>query len=239
MAASNPRRRRRAADAPPADVPTRARRQPTKPEGLARPDKSDIDRLDPRVVATRNLVFAATMQVIAEGGLAKATVEQIAVRSGVARSTIYRRWPSLSLLHCEAFSHSARRSKVVARGDTRRELLLYLLDYADRLADDAYCSVLIALIDGSWRDPELARTRERLFDERTSRVATILEAGIRAGNLPPGLDIRSAAEAILAPFLYRRIVDHRSISNAEILDLHRELILRLDIGDKTVTDDVA
>jgi AcrR family transcriptional regulator len=188
--------------------------------------ESPGERVDPRIVRTRQVVYAATLEVIAESGVQQATVDRIAERSGVSRSTIYRRWPTLPQLYYEAFAQIARRSEQPVRGDTSKELLRYLDDYADRLMDREYCSVLIALLDAAWREPELADIRRRVFDEGASRAAAIVEAGIRTGCLRADLVLRDALDAIVAPFLYRRVVEQEAISRKDVRRLHSAVMAR-------------
>lgn len=192
---------------------------------------ADDGRVDPRVAQTRRVVYAATLQVIAESGVQAATVERIADRAGVSRSTVYRRWPSLPQLYYEAFGTLARRASQQVRGDTPGELLRYLQDYADRLNDDTYCSVLVALLDAAWRDPELAQVRSSLFDERSSRAAAIVDAGVAAGRLRPDLDRRQALDAVVAPFLYRRLVERQRISRADVRRLRDDVLSRFGTQD--------
>ena len=184
------------------------------------------ERVDPRIASTRRRVHAATVAVIAESGVQAATVDRIAARSGVARSTIYRRWPTLGQLYYDAFASLARRSEQVVRGDTEAELLAYLQDYADRLNDPTYCSVLLALLDAAWRDPELASLRRRVFDERSSRAAAIVEAGVRAGRLRSDVATRDVLDAVVAPFLYRRLVEQQQLSADDVRRLHADVLAR-------------
>lgn len=196
--------------------------------GAARvPGEDPAGRVDPRVAQTRAQVHAATLAIIAESGVRSATVERIADRAGVSRSTVYRRWPDLPRLYYEAFAQLARRSAPEPRGDTGRELLHYLQDYADRLNDPTYGAVLVALIEAAWRDPQLAELRRQVSAEGSSRVAAILEAGVRAGRLRADLDRRTALEAVLAPFLYRRLVEQETITRADVRRLHADLLGRL------------
>lgn len=192
---------------------------------------AETERVDPRVVQTRRAVYAATLAVIAESGVQAATVERIADRAGVSRSTVYRRWPSIAQLYYEAFGTLARRSAPQVRGDTPSELLRYLQDYAERLNDDTYCSVLVALLDAAWRDPGLAQVRGSLFDERSSRAAAIVEAGVGAGRLRPDLDRRQVMDAIVAPFLYRRVVEQQRISRTDVRRLRDDVLARFGTPD--------
>lgn len=200
------------------------RRQMAAAEPVAEP------KVDPRIEQTRRAVFAATLELIAEGGLQQVTVERIAERSGVARSTIYRRWPSLARLYYEAFNGIVHRSTTPARGDTANELLEYLEDYADRLNDAAYCSVLVALLDGAWRNPELAQVHKELFNERSSRAAAILAVGMRAGKIRTDIDISEAIEALVSPFLYRRLIEQQEIKREEVRRLHADVLRRFGTG---------
>lgn len=200
------------------------RRQMAAAEPVAEP------KVDPRIEQTRRAVFAATLELIAERGLQQVTVERIAERSGVARSTIYRRWPSLARLYYEAFNGIVHRSTTPARGDTANELLEYLEDYADRLNDAAYCSVLVALLDGAWRNPELAQVHKELFNERSSRAAAILAVGMRAGKIRTDIDISEAIEALVSPFLYRRLIEQQEIKREEVRRLHADVLRRFGTG---------
>lgn len=184
------------------------------------------EHVDPRVAETRRLVHAATVALIAEGGVRAATVERIAERSGVARSTLYRRWPTVGALYYDAFASLARRSALPVRGRTSTELKRYLQDYADRLNDDVYCSVLVALLDAAWRDPDLARLRREVFDERASRVTALLEAGVRSGRVRADVVLRDAVDAVVAPFLYRRLVEQEPITRRDVTRLHADVLAR-------------
>ena len=184
------------------------------------------ERVDPRVAQTRKAVYAATLSLIAESGVQAATVERISERAGVARSTVYRRWPSLVALYCEAFAQLARRTPQPVQGDTGPELLRYLQDYADRLNDDTYCSVLVALLDAAWRDPGLAEVRGSLFDERSSRAAAIVDAGVASGQLRSDVEARQVLDAVVAPFLYRRVVHQQRISRTDVRRLRDDVLAR-------------
>lgn len=189
-------------------------------------DGEPAQRVDPRVAHTRSLVYRATLELIAQDGVSQATVERIADHSGVARSTIYRRWPSLAQLYCEAFAQIARRSIPPARGDTAAELMAYLEDYAERLNDHWYCSVLLALLDAAWRDPRLAEVRKAVFDERSSRAAAILAVGVRVGTIRADADIAEAMDAIIAPLLYRRLVEQQPIGRRDVQRVHGDVLTR-------------
>ena len=189
------------------------------------------EREDPRVAATRRRVHAATLDLIAESGVAAATVDRIAQRAGVSRSTVYRRWPTLAQLYYDAFAQVARRVHEPVRGETERELLRYLQDYAERLNDRRYCSVLVALLDASWRDHELAALRSSVFDERSSRAMAILEAGRAAGRIRDDVPLKDALEAVVAPFLYRRLVEQQPIARRDVRRLHADVLARFGVPE--------
>lgn len=51
---------------------------------------------------TRTRVFAATLGLVGEQGLASTTMEAIASRAGVGKQTLYRSWPSKAAILVEA-----------------------------------------------------------------------------------------------------------------------------------------
>lgn len=192
-------------------------------------------REDPRVVQTRELVYKTTVEVIAEVGAAGISVDRIAEASGVARSTIYRHWPDQSKLYLEAFAVLARRDAVPLTGETRTDLENYLVEYASRLNDRTYISVLIALLDRVARDQEFAELYRAIFDERRSRAASIFRNGVRKGEFRKGIDIAEAVVAFLAPFTYLSIVRHEQIKPRHVQRVIDDLFERFGTAEASAS----
>ena len=187
---------------------------------------STRESADPRVARNRVAVHAAALDVLAAEGVSGLTVERLADVSGVSRSTIYRHWPDMRALIVAAFDdvvHPGSQQRPLT-GDVSADLLAYLRDYARRLNDPTYAAVIIAVIEWSWRDAAFAAEHGRTFDDTRSRAAGILRAGASAGQLRGDLDIASAVEDVVAPFLYRRLVLRRTISSREVEALHGRLM---------------
>ena len=175
-------------------------------------------------------MYAATLEVVAEVGAAGVSVERIAERSGVARSTIYRRWPDQSRLYLEAFAQLARHTAAPATGNTAVDLENYLTETAERLNDPAYVSVLIALLDRVARDADFAKLYRQIFDERRSRAATILRAGMRAGVIGKKADVQEAVSDLLAPLTYMSLVRHERIQSRDVQRVLRNVLDRYGTG---------
>ena len=47
---------------------------------------------DPRVIASREKVLAATLELLSQSGLSGLSIDEVAKCSGVAKTTIYRHW---------------------------------------------------------------------------------------------------------------------------------------------------
>jgi AcrR family transcriptional regulator len=183
--------------------------------------------MDARVTGNRLVVEQAALRVLRSDGVGGLTVDRLAEVSGVSRSTIYRHWPDLRSVVLSAFSGLLRAGEAeVDLADPERALSDYLHDYAGRLNDPQYASVLIAILEWSWRDPELARAYAAAFDDSRSRARAILQAGRTLGVFDTTLSLDEAIEAVVAPFLYRRLVLRRTISEAEIRALQARLRAR-------------
>ena len=181
---------------------------------------------DPRVAGNRAAVQNAALQVLSSEGAAGLSVDRLAAVSGVSRSTIYRHWPDMRTLVAAAFEeimHHSGGDLIEPGGDPSAALLDYLRDYARRLNDPTYATVLVAVIEWSWRDPQFAAAQASTFDDTRSRARTILLAGRAAGVFSSLLPIEEAIEAVVTPFLYRRLVLRRIISEREIRALHTRL----------------
>ncbi|GAB2485855.1 TetR/AcrR family transcriptional regulator [Jatrophihabitans fulvus] len=191
---------------------------------------------DPRVTANREAVQGAALQLLATHGIAGLTVDRLAEVSGVSRSTIYRRWPDLSVLVVAAFDavvHEQAAADSALPRDPKQALLAYLRDYARRLNDPVYATVLVVITEWAWRDPSFARKHANTFDQSRSRAMRIVQSGRKAGVFRHDLDAGQAVEDLVAPFFYRRIVQRRRIGEDEVRRLHRRLVHDFTTGEST------
>lgn len=181
--------------------------------------------MDRRVASNRRAVLEAALHVLSTDGVAGLAVDRLAELSGVSRSTIYRHWSDTRSIVAAVFREIMHASAPAPEiTDPEQALLEYLRDYAKRLNRPSYATVLITILEWSWRDPEFAREHAGLFDDTRSHARTIVEAGRAAGVFGAALPIEEAVEAVVAPFLYRRLVLRHPISEREVRALHRRLL---------------
>src|SRR5690349_25172745 len=82
----------------------------------------------PRSQEADRAILTATVELLAERGLAAMSIEEVAARAGVGKTTIYRRWPSKGLLALDAFVDSFREEQPLPDTGTLRGDLLSALD---------------------------------------------------------------------------------------------------------------
>jgi AcrR family transcriptional regulator len=177
--------------------------------------------LEPRVARTREVVFAAAIEVIAERGFAGASIEAIAQRAGVARSTIYRNWPSRIDLLLEAVDSAVGPIESLSRGDLRADLEAIITHIADLLTADRMGSVAASIILEGRHDPELEELRRRFLTSRRSALDAVLDEAVNRGDLAAGTDVHRMGDELAAQVMYRT------------------LVLRADIDGGWVEDEVA
>jgi AcrR family transcriptional regulator len=168
-------------------------------------------REDPRIEQTRQLVLAATLELMAEHGSAAVTVERIAERSGVARSTIYRRWPDLPRLYFEAFRQLRSRDVHAPTGELAVDLANYIRDTAAHLNDPTYFSIVVFLLANAAVSEYYATLYRELFNVGSSHGAEVFTVGIERGTVRPGTDVWEAADSVRAPLVYTRLAKQEPI----------------------------
>ena len=188
-----------------------------------------VRREDPRITGNRAAVHRAALQLLAVDGVSGLTVDRLAEFSGVSRSTIYRRWSDMRTLAADAFDgivHSRADATVDPEDNPSAALTEYLRDYARRLNDPTYATILVTLIEWAWRDPEFAKVQAETFDDSRSRARRILTAGRAQGVFACSESIDDAVEAVVTPFLYRRLILRKTIGAHQIRSVHRRIVGR-------------
>src|SRR4051794_38037243 len=97
------------------------------------PKKSMGGDADQRVERSRKSVLTATVQLLAEAGLGGVSVDEVSRRSRVAKTTIYRHWPSRSVLLLDACSNLGARPQAPDTGTLKGDLSALATYMAGRL----------------------------------------------------------------------------------------------------------
>lgn len=165
---------------------------------------------DPRVVRSKEAILKATVQIMAEKGVAAASVEAIAQHSGVAKTTIYRHWPDRAGLLVDAYASQMEAPRDPDTGTLHGDLEALAMGLAKGLGEGPWASLLPSLIDAAERDPELARLHAEFAADRDATVAAVVARARSRGEIRAGIEDRDVIELIAGPLLYRRMIGHQA-----------------------------
>src|SRR5580700_4935281 len=172
---------------------------PESPTTTARPPQGRAPHR--RDENARVAVLHAADDLLVERGFGGVTIEGIAARAGVAKQTIYRWWPSKVEVLLDTLIEDSQESLVLpATGSAIEDARQYLRRLAAFITGDPAGQVLLALIGEAQHDREMAGIfHARYLDPRRRLEQAMLARGVAAGELPPGLDIDRALDALAGP----------------------------------------
>jgi AcrR family transcriptional regulator len=160
----------------------------------------DVDGRARRRVDTRQRLYEAAVDLIAERGYAATTVDDIAERAGVAKGTVYYNFASKNVLFEELLRHGIGLLTVRFREvsadlpprDAVAALIRAQLEYIQRYR--AFAQLLLAEM---WRtNREWQQTLHLLREEVVAVIAGVVRAGVATGDFPSDLDVQVASSAL-------------------------------------------
>lgn len=149
---------------------------------------------------TRQRLFEAAVELIAEQGFSATTVDDIALRAKVAKGTVYYNFASKTALFEELLRHGIGlltaefRAAVagLAPRDAVDALVRAQLEYIRR-----YRAFAQLLLSEMWRtNREWQQTLVLLREQAIGVIAETVQAGVDSGDLPADLDVRVASSAL-------------------------------------------
>ena len=165
-----------------------------------RRDPAVVDGRSRRREETRQRLFEAAVDLIAEQGFSATTVETIAARAGVAKGTVYYNFQSKTVLFEELLRHGvglltddfraavAGKPPLAALAALVRAQLEYIRRYR------AFAQLLLSEM---WRtNREWQQTLHLLRAEAIAVIAETVRAGVDSGDLPADLDVPTASSAL-------------------------------------------
>ncbi|WP_203745545.1 TetR/AcrR family transcriptional regulator [Actinoplanes cyaneus] len=149
---------------------------------------------------TRQKLYEAAVQLIAEKGFNETTVDDIALRANVAKGTVYYNFKSKTDLFEELLRHGigllTDEFRAAVQGLPPREAVRALvraqLSYIQR-----YRAFAQLLVSEMWRtNREWQQTLVLLREQAIGVIAETVQAGVDSGALPADLDVRVASAAL-------------------------------------------
>jgi AcrR family transcriptional regulator len=159
-----------------------------------------VDGRTRRRADTRQRLFEAAVELIAEQGFSATTVDDIALRAQVAKGTVYYNFASKTVLFEELLRHGigllTDEFRAAVAGKPPREAIAALvraqLEYIRR-----YKAFAQLLLSEMWRtNREWQQTLVLLREQAVGVIAETIQAGVDSGDLPADLDVRVASSAL-------------------------------------------
>lgn len=171
-------------------------------------------RVDPRVVRSRAAVIAATLDLLADRGIAATTIDAVSERSGVAKTTIYRHWDGQPTLVMDAIGSLLEEPPLPDTGSLREDLVALLEGLASALHSSPAAALMPALLEAAERDPAFAALHRTEAAHRHRVVRHVIDRGIERGELPDDADVDALVDLLTGPLFYRRWVSMGTVDAA-------------------------
>ena len=168
----------------------------------------------PRCDVTRRAILDAAFELLVESGFAGFTIESVAARSGAAKTTIYRWWPSKSVLAVEAFLEVAQLETAFASTDSPLADLKAQIRLVARAFSGPTGRTLAGIIAAMQSDPETARAFVDGFVEpRRAAARQAVQRGIASGEIKADIDLDATLDCLYGPLYHRMLVGHRGLDD--------------------------
>jgi AcrR family transcriptional regulator len=159
--------------------------------------------------------MAATVELLAERGLAAMSMEEVAARAGVGKATIYRRWPSKGLLALDAFVASfAEQQPLPDTGTLRGDLLAALRAWVRAVTRTPMGRTLADLIAEAQHDPELRTAwRDRVLEPLRTQHRIMLDRAVARDEIPPSVDREVVLDLFFGAAQHRLLLGHLPLTD--------------------------
>lgn len=160
--------------------------------------------------------MTATLRLLKTKSLRDITIEEIAQKAGVGKATIYKWWPSKAYVALDAFLR--KMFKTVPTPDTGSAQT----DFAEQLhaVMTFYTSptgrIFSQFMAEGQSDPKFAALfRQRFLQPRREAVGTILDRGIKRGEINRKIDREIILDLIYGPTIFRLLAGHGPLNEKE------------------------
>jgi len=174
----------------------------------------------PRNEACRADILAATIELVAEVGIADLTVDAVAKRAGVGKATLYRRWTSKEALMLDAWKSTTTTPFVPDTGSLRGDLTAMFTAWRQPFPDQMMRKVFPQMVAAAKVNDDVHDAYLAFVEERRRPLRTVLDRAVARGELAPDLPLDVVHDLLVAPVMYRWLVTDAPVDE----ELHATVI---------------
>lgn len=180
----------------------------------------------PRRPETGRAILDAAIVELAQVGYEALSFEAVAARSGSSRSTIYRRYRNKAELVVAAVGQAFERANPEApdTGDVLADVTTLVYNTARMLVSTPVGGVIRAIVFSLPRDHALSELAAGLERQRRKLLTSVLERGVRAGQLGP-LDVDKRIDAMLGAVYLRFLLLQKPVHRRYVEGLVRQVLM--------------
>ena len=168
--------------------------------------------------AAKQAILRAAGELLAAGDGALITVGAIAERAGVGKQTIYRWWPSKSVVLLDAMIHRAAEvAPAPDTGDLQTDLRLFLRSTFAAAPDNR--SLLLGVLREALGDAATMEQLAAFTAARRDALAQILDRARDRGQIPATAGLDSIVDQAFGLLWYRMIFAHHPLDERAADDI--------------------
>lgn len=155
----------------------------------------------PRSAEKDAAILRAALELLATHGYTRMSLSQVAASAQVSKSTIHLRWKTKADLLTAALAAVRMVDAPPAVGDTRRDLVAILEDFAATVRRVRGMALIGTCLAEEAHTPDLlSLLRERTVLPRRTLLREVLERARERGEIRQDADLEAAVSALLGPF---------------------------------------
>jgi AcrR family transcriptional regulator len=191
----------------------------------------------PRSERSRRAILNAAAKLLTERGYADITIEGVAAEAGVGKTTIYRWWSTKADIYVDLYSELAL--KIVPppdTGDYRRDLVILVQGAYKLYRRTAAGLALAGIVAEAQSNAVVSKmVRTEFAPSRRQVIMTILQHGVRRGEIAPDVDLDIVCELIAAAVWFSLLVGNRPLTSRRAEQLVNAIIAGVPRGSSAST----
>jgi AcrR family transcriptional regulator len=180
----------------------------------------------------RQAAIEATLDLMAERGIAGVTTGAVARKAGISKATMYRRWDSKDALIAEAIATLVDQEIVIPdTGSLERDVRILLAEAVELYSDPRSAALMPELVAAMARTPELAvAVRDGFLTRRRAALGEVLERAAARGELRADVDRDVCIDLFGGVVFYRLLITGGSL-DARLVDQLTAAVIRAIAND--------